>query len=107
MTGAAERSTAPILVKTVCDRVLNSYRQYRNASMTISGNTILLILIFLILLAVLIILIVLLARTGAAARDDQAAYLIDDLRQAGLEMLDDTEDNLTDRISLNVAEIRR
>ena len=59
------------------------------------------------LLAILVILVILLARTGAGARSDQTEELLEDLRQTGLQMLDDTEDNLTDRISLNVAEIRQ
>jgi DNA recombination protein RmuC len=59
------------------------------------------------MLVILVILVVLLARTGAGARSDQTEELLEDLRQTGLQMLDDTEDNLTDRISLNVAEIRQ
>ena len=75
--------------------------------MTVTWTTILLILILLMMLAILVILVVLLARTGAGARSDQTEELLEDLRQTGLQMLDDTEDNLTDRISLNVAEIRQ
>ncbi|MBQ7173989.1 MAG: DNA recombination protein RmuC [Lachnospiraceae bacterium] len=75
--------------------------------MTVTWTTILLILILLMLLAILVILVILLARTGAGARSDQTEELLEDLRQTGLQMLDDTEDNLTDRISLNVAEIRQ
>ena len=75
--------------------------------MTVTWTTILLILILLMMLAILVILVVLLARTGAGARNDQTEELLEDLRQTGLQMLDDTEDNLTDRISLNVAEIRQ
>ncbi len=75
--------------------------------MTVTWTTILLLLILLMMLVILVILVVLLARTGAGARSDQTEELLEDLRQTGLQMLDDTEDNLTDRISLNVAEIRQ
>jgi len=67
----------------------------------------LLIMILLMILAILIILVVLLARTGASARDEQTEIMLEELKAAGLQMLDDTGDELSDRISLNVAEIRQ
>lgn len=66
-----------------------------------------LIMILLMILAILIILVVLLARTGASARDEQTEIMLEELKAAGLQMLDDTGDELSDRISLNVAEIRQ
>ena len=75
--------------------------------MNLPWTTILLIMILLMILAILIILVVLLARTGASARDEQTEIMLEELKAAGLQMLDDTGDELSDRISLNVAEIRQ
>ena len=75
--------------------------------MNLPWTTILLIMILLMMLAILIILVVLLARTGASARDEQTEIMLEELKAAGLQMLDDTGDELSDRISLNVAEIRQ
>ena len=75
--------------------------------MTIDLTSILLMLVLLLLIALLIMLAVLLVRTGSRAREEAADDLLSMMHEEQRKLLDDTEDNLTDRISLNVAEIRQ
>ena len=75
--------------------------------MAINVTSILLFLILFFLIALVIMLAVLLMRTGSGAREEAMDELLAEMREEQLKLLDDTEDNLTDRISLNVAEIRQ
>ena len=69
------------------------------------------ILLVAIIILLLIIMLVLLARTSAGHRKklgaEIAEKLFEELTAEQEKLLDDTEDRITDRISLNVAEIRK